>query len=153
MKQILLLVALFAILSAQGQNIYFVQTDTSQSVPNRIFKIGSHLFVDWGIPQRSGFIAVIEAMQDLEHRVDSLQARVDSLESRPYFKFVPDSSPIVNTSFTTIGGYEKLPAFTEVHNGLIINAHTNFNEHGACLYDSLGRLIRTESGRCNSIEK
>ena len=36
---------------------------------------------------------------------------------------------------------------------LILGAHVHFDENGSCLYDSMGRLIRTESGRCDSIEK
>jgi len=49
-------------------------------------------------------------------------------------------------------GANDLPPYAEVRGDVIINAHTHFDENGSCLYDSLGRLIRTESGRCDSIE-
>lgn len=46
-----------------------------------------------------------------------------------------------------------LPPYAQVVGGIIINCHTNYNPYGVCLYDSLGRLIRTESGHCDSLQK
>jgi len=48
--------------------------------------------------------------------------------------------------------YIPLPPWADTAYGIILNAHINFSSSGTCLYDSLGRLIRVEKGKCSLIE-
>lgn len=48
--------------------------------------------------------------------------------------------------------YIPLPKWVDTTNGIIINVNTNFTKDGTCLYDSMGRLIRVESGKCSLLE-
>jgi len=48
--------------------------------------------------------------------------------------------------------YIPLPPWADTASGLILNAHSHYDPDGGCLYDSLGRLIRVEHGKCSLIE-
>lgn len=45
-----------------------------------------------------------------------------------------------------------LPPYADTAHGLILGAHVNLTQQGTCLYDSLGRLLRVESGSCRLLE-
>lgn len=48
--------------------------------------------------------------------------------------------------------YIPLPPYADTAHGLILNAHVSMKPDGACIYDSLGRLIQVERGKCSLIE-
>jgi hypothetical protein len=48
--------------------------------------------------------------------------------------------------------YMPLPKWVDTSGGIILNAHDHMDGEGDCLYDSLGRLIRVEKGKCDLIE-
>src|ERR1700749_3059701 len=48
--------------------------------------------------------------------------------------------------------YIPLPKWVDTTQGVIENAHVHLDQDGTCLYDSLGHLVRVESGSCRLIE-
>lgn len=114
----------------------------------------------------------------LEKRLDSLQRRLDirirhSDSVIPFIEAKPEfDKPVIFDCATCPMYWEDwlklndtaamhllkviksvdLPSYAQTSNGIILNAHTTFKAGGVCLYDGKGRLLRTQKGRCDSIE-